>query len=1114
MSSVAIPLLPAHTWETSYRHEDGDLIGLFYVPALSCAVQYDRMTGYFSAGALALAARGIERLIANGGRMRLLVGCTLEEDEVTAIEQGYDLREKVEQKLAIVSLTPPDPRARFGLEALAWMVGNGFIDVKVAVPTNPDGKPVSVGGIYHEKVGVITDREGNRLSFSGSINETAGGWLNNRESFHVHLSWESGREFKHVQDEVDSFDRLWSGKSQSVKVLDFPEAAKARLLEFLPTDDRFLAPTRKPNATDNGDDVQPVVPPAHRLLPDEMRRVVWTYIQNAPRAWNGIRVGEVTSSVTPWPHQIRTYQRLMESWPCQMLIADEVGLGKTVTAGLFIRQAWLSQRARRVLIMVPSALLLQWQAELYEKFNLNVPIYDGHKLCWHKTHGWQRSLERKVERSTWHREPFILCSSHLMRRKDRTPDLLAAENWDLLVVDEAHHARRKSPGSPQEGGPNHLLRLLQQMRPKATSLLLLTATPMQVHPVELWDLLRLLGLTGRWENSRGDFIRYFAEAGGNPSQTTMEFLAGMFRESEAAFGKVGEGQVDRLMPRLSKLSSRKVLRALRDASGIPLKRLDVPQRQAALEILRRFSPVRHRMTRHTRNLLREYHRRGLIDTPIAIREVRDIAIDMTASEKALYDALGDYIDQTYNNAAPNKRSAVGFVLTIYQKRLASSFYALQQTLNKRLSNVGGITEEDVSQDEMVDEVMDVEDAEALANEALAEEERSTIRDLLKKLARIGTSAKARTLKTELEMALADGYESAIIFTQYADTMDFLKEHLAAEFPGQIIACYSGDGGKVRDKAGFWTECTKEQIKQRLKANAIKFLACTDAAAEGLNFQSCGVVVNYDLPWNPMKVEQRIGRIDRIGQRYEKIRVINLAYNDTVEADVYFALGKRINLFQGLVGRLQPILSRLPKQFEEVALEKKEDREAARHRLLADLEQATREVDQGGLDIDEVAADALDIDKVPEPSLTLNELDVVLNRSGILPPGTEWRRLDPGSYALRLPGMAQEIRVTTQAEVFDDHFESHDFLSPGGRLFEQIASAGIGDIAFESSLGQGKVWLIRESEEGRCRFLAHGGSGWIACDHLASLLSVLDDGAAAVALDESQLRPNEAAHLLV
>jgi SNF2 family DNA or RNA helicase len=1100
-----IPLLPAHAWETSYRHEDGDLIRLFYVPALSCSVQYDRTTGYFSADALALAARGIEKLIANGGKMRLIVGCTLDVDEIEAVERGYDLRELVAKKLAAIDLTPPNPEERDGLEALAWMVAMEFLDIKVAVPTNAQGEPVILRGIYHEKVGVITDREGNRLSFSGSINETGAGWISNRESFHVHLSWEGGRDFKHVQDEVQAFEKLWDGKAWSVKVLDFPEAAKEQLLEFLPTDDRFVTPPKRPKAKVPKPDLPPET---HRLLPDEARRVVWTYIRSAARAWNGARVGEVTSTVSPWPHQQRTYRRLLESWPCQMLIADEVGLGKTITAGLFLRQVWLSGQAGRILILVPRSLLSQWQAELYEKFNLNVPVYDGQRLVWRRTRAMQGLAERKVSRQEWHKEPFVLASSQLMRRADRAADLLQAEDWDLIVHDEAHHARRKSPGSPQEGGPNQLLRLMQQLRPKCRSLLLLTATPMQVHPVELWDLLRLLGLTGRWQNSREDFIRYFGEASGNPGQAAMEYLAGMFRETEAHFGEISEEQVSRLVPSLGGLGCRRVLRALRDNSGIPLKRLDVSQRKAALEILRRFSPVRYRMARHTRNLLREYHRRGLIDTPIATRDVRDVSFGMTTAETAMYDALGDYIDRTYNNASPDKRSAVGFVLTIYQRRLASSFYALQQTLNKRFANLGGITDEDLSDDETADDVMDREDAEALAQESLVGEERVAIGDLLKKLAKIGTNTKARTLKAELEKSFAEGYGSAIIFTQYTDTMDFLREYLGGEFPGQTIGCYSGGGGKVRDRSGFWSECSKEQIKQRLKAGGLKFLVCTDAAAEGLNFQSCGLLVNYDLPWNPMKLEQRIGRIDRIGQRHPVIRVINLAYEATIEADVYFALGKRINLFEGLVGRLQPILSRLPKQFEEVVLEKKEHREAAKQRLLTGLEISAGEVDGTTPDVDEIAAEIFELPPAPTPALTLADLDQALNHPGILPPGVEWRPLDAGSYALRLPGMKDEIRVTTQADVFDDHFESHEFMSPGGNLFERIAAECLGENETAEAILDGKIWLVVDTQAGSCRFLAKQGGQIVGCDSLADMLKAVADESPPRPLDASLLRPAE------
>jgi len=1041
-------LLPAHTWETSYRHEQGDLIDLFYVPALSCAVQYDRMTGYFTSDALALAARGIEKLIATGGRMRLLVGCTLGPKEVEAIEQGYDLRQKVEDHLIEEPLLVPSPEARNGLEALAWMIAHDQLDVKVAIPVGPAGKPITSIGIYHEKVGIIADPEGNRITFSGSINETRGGWVNNRESFHVHCSWVGGREWKHVNDEVEAFDRFWSGKATSVKVFDFPEAAKLKLLEFLPTDDRFVSPRSKveiPKSDEVAEDKvkTELVDNRPSLMPDELRKLVWTYLRYASRMENGVRVGEVTSAIKPWPHQIRAFKRLIDAWPCQMLIADEVGLGKTITAGLLIRQVWISELARRILLLVPKGVMRQWQDELYEKFNLNVPIYDGQKLIWKKTHGWQGSNERKVEPNKWHEEAFVIASSHLMRRRDRAKELINAQNWDLVIADEAHHARRKSPGSPTEGGPNTLLKLLHEIRPKCRSLLLLTATPMQVHPVELWDLLKLLGLPKRWADSKDAFLRYFATAGGNPSQSEMEFMASMFRNMEEEYGTVAEDDVAKVADGLSSLSCRKILKALHDESGIPLKRLNSEQRKAALQVLRRFSPIRHRMSRHTRSLLREYHKQGLIDTPIATREIRDIPVEMTKSEKELYDAVEDYISTTYDNTAPEKRSAVGFVMTIYRRRLASSFHALQSTLNKRIAGMQSgqfqVAEEDISQDEQRDDVMDTDEAEELSHDALVAEERGMIQGLLKQIAKVGANTKAKRLSEELGMAWTDGYDSAIIFTQYTDTMDWLRDFLAEQMPGEPLACYSGRGGEVRDLSGQWQTCTKEQIKQRLREGKIKVLLCTDAAAEGLNFQSCGVLVNYDLPWNPMKVEQRIGRIDRIGQKYPTIRIINLAYNDTVEADIYFALGNRIHLFEGLVGKLQPILSRLPKQFENVVLAKKGSRKAAQERLLADVDLAATQDDTGGLDIDEVAKEALEMPVLPEPSLTLEDIDRVLNRDDLRPPQIEWQVLDSSSYSFSMPGLAEPVRVTTSSQIFDDHFESHEFLGPGNIIYEQLVN---------------------------------------------------------------------------
>jgi SNF2 family DNA or RNA helicase len=1062
-------LLTEREWNVGYRNEDGDLIELFYNPALECAVQYDRLTGYFSADSLALAARGIEALIANDGRMRLIVGLTLGPSEQEALTEGYDLRDQIAARLCAIDLTPPDARAQNGLEMLAWMIAQGHLDVKVAIP-------VGSSGIYHEKVGIVTDEAGNRIAFSGSVNETAGGWLNNRESFKVHRSWGGEREAEFVDYDVDAFDLFWdpARKPKSIRVYEFPEAARRKLLDFLPKEDRVSTPPFLKKSAVAVED--------HKLLPDEYRRTVWTFIGEAARLSNGLRAGETTSAVTPWQHQIRTYTRFIREWPCRLLIGDEVGLGKTVSAGLVLRQAMLAGLAKRTLILTPKSVQIQWQNELYEKFNLNVPIYDGASLCWKAVHGMREQLERPVARDGWQTEPMVLASSFLMRRADRQRELLDAPDWDLIVLDEAHHARRRGAGTAQEQGPNALLDVMRGLKDRCQSLLLLTATPMQVHPVELWDLIDLLGLPAEWRFDDHVFLKYFQLTTGNPSPEAMEYSAGQFRATEAGFGQLTEEDLGRILTGTSGLKRKKVLRALRDASSIPRKTLDSDSRREAARLLRAVTPLRFRMVRNTRELLRRYK------LPIAQRDPREVVVDMSPAESKLYSDVEDFISDSFEAAPPEKRSAVGFVMTVYRRRLASSFEALKRTLTGRLLRSGGIDEEDISQDETTDEAMSEEDVTNLSAQALTSQmdgERERINGLLRDIAKLGTDSKARKLKGELESCVADGFDSAIVFTQYTDTMEYLRDYLADQLPELPVASYSGRGGAWRDASRHWVPCSKEEIKRRLRDKQVRLLVGTDAAGEGLNLQSAGVVANYDLPWNPMKIEQRIGRIDRLGQPRGVIRVLNFAYRDTVEQDVFFTVGTRINLFQGIVGRLQPILSRLPKRFEELALAGRESRDGERARFLAEIEAQVREVQSSGFDIDATVEDSLDLPDLPETPLTLGELDRVINIAKARPPEIDWRPLDAGSYGIAVPG-GEPVRVTTDAKVFDFSGDSHQLFSPGGAVFGRFSV----ESAADAEDGRGIAWLVRR-DSGGDEFVVATRFGLQRVQTLNELLNGLD-----------------------
>jgi hypothetical protein len=375
-------LLSDHVWHPKYSPDNGNLVERFYVPALACAVRYDRSTGFFSVYALVLAMRGLEGLIRNGGHMRLLVGCTLNDAEVAAIERGMSLRDTVEAALLAMPLVAPDAAATEALELLAWMAAKGYLDVKVAIPCDASRQPLPGVGLFHEKAGILEDQAGNRLAFNGSINETAQGWTHNWESFHVYTSWGDG--VAHVNAEETTFQSLWANQARRVVVLDVPAAVRQALLAYLPPQDQ--RPVRL-NALD-ALDVAPSAPPLHAPPPmpaaGDRRRVVWGFIRHAPSFPNGgERIGEATCAITPWPHQVRAFHRMYDQWPPRLLIADEVGLGKTIQVGLLLRQAWLSGRARRVLVMAPKAVLRQWQVELREKCNLNWPIYDGQHLFWY-----------------------------------------------------------------------------------------------------------------------------------------------------------------------------------------------------------------------------------------------------------------------------------------------------------------------------------------------------------------------------------------------------------------------------------------------------------------------------------------------------------------------------------------------------------------------------------------------------------------------------------------------------------------------------------------------------------------------------------------------------------
>ncbi len=705
-------ILRDHPWRISYSSDTSNPVADFYVPALECAVQYDRKSGFFNSAILSKVARGLGAMLHNQGRMRLIMGCQFSPEDLQAIRQGYELREALTQSLD-TNLVPPTHFAQLKhFEILAWLIQNHTLDIRIAIPLQSDGTPedpttqLDTHHLFHEKVGIFTDANADQLAFNGSNNESVSGWQTNTESFHVFCAWEGGRDLERVQEEILRFERLWDNQLPNVRVFEIPEAIQKKLLRYAPSskptweqDQEFDArplPSSKPPVPE----LDPLpTEPSLTIDPDQTERERQTFQELANLYQHPGCLDFVLKSIpiTPWPHQIKILRRFVNEFPRNALIADEVGLGKTIETGLILRYLLVTRHVKRILILAPASIQPQWQDELREKFNLHF---------WSYTQGGLRDPYKQshpLSANPWNSQDLILASSHLIRRHERMQELLESDPWDLVVLDEAHHARRQSPQSRKDT-PNRLLQLMQKLRKQTRSLLLLSATPMQIAPIEVFDLLNLLGLQGHWQASDA-FCEYFSTLTAKPDRGILDFWQQMSTDYFAHSGQPCP-RLQQHMEQTNRLLSYQLRDLWQHGNRIVNHRQLIenkPLIEASRQYLTLNTPLKDLMFRHTRDTLRQYYRRGLLQRDVPNREVFDNAITLEPlREIPLYQAVSDYVRHYYRLAEKENRKALGFLMTLYRKRLTSSFYAVRQSLERRLQSLldqqgSGLIEDDLNE---------------------------------------------------------------------------------------------------------------------------------------------------------------------------------------------------------------------------------------------------------------------------------------------------------------------------------------------------------------------------------------------------------------------------------
>ncbi len=523
---------------------------------------------------------------------------------------------------------------------------------------------------------------------------------------------------------------------------------------------------------------------------------------------DNLLLAPIQSSVVPLPHQLYALNRAMSRDRIRYLLADEVGLGKTIEAGLILRELKLRGMVQRVLVVAPKGLVRQWQAEMRLHFGESFRFIEPSEITAFRQ--W-----RDEEDNLWRMHDQVICSLDSVKpiekrrgwsleqlntyNRERFEDLISA-GWDLVIIDESH----RLGGSTEQVARYKLGAALSEAAPY---LLLLSATPHQGKTDQFMRLMQLL--------DRDSF----------PDESSINH--------------------ERVRPFVIRTEKRVSI----TAEGQPL-----------------FKPRATRLF------------------PVAWQ-------DKHAAQQRLYESVTDYVRHGYNQALAAKQRHIGFLMILMQRLVTSSTAAIRTTLEKRLAlletpqlQTNLFDEPDVDEWAELDGQSQLEIAVQTSGWEREKAEVEMLLELARETERQGTDAKAEALLEliyKLQQEENDPQLKVLIFTEFVPTQAMLAEFL--ESRGFSVALLNGSMDlEARTQA------------QQAFSRDMRVLISTDAGGEGLNLQFCHVVVNFDMPWNPMRLEQRIGRVDRIGQPHV-VRAINFVLDDTVEHRVREVLEHKLEV---------------------------------------------------------------------------------------------------------------------------------------------------------------------------------------------------------------------------
>lgn len=827
---------------SSRRHHRLDKV--FLAEKLNGARSYKRIAGYFRSSIFELVGEEISKI----PDVRIVCNSDLDVADIAISKAARETALK--EKWNHVPIEVEALLYREQYRRLYEILSAGNVQIRVV----PKDKV-----FLHGKAGIVELADGTKTCFIGSINESKSAFKSNYE-----ILWEDTSEdgIAWVDEE---FEALWK--------------------ESYPLPDAIVEEVKRvaERSEISFEDVPAKDLPAAALVESPI-----------------YRAGE---QLQPWQRSfVVTFLEHRETYGCaRLLLADEVGLGKTLSLGTSAMLSALLNDGP-VLILCPSTLTLQWQVELKDRLGIPSAVWLSNKKSWVDFNG-HLIKTRGAQDVTRCPYRIAIVSTGLIIQPTKEREKLLQHRYGMVVLDEAHKARKKATLGQALEEQNNILDFMVSIGPKTRHMLLGTATPIQTEVSELWDLMKIL-------NSGVDFVlgREYVSLWAD-CEKSLPYVKGDQSPPDA------KDAWELLRTPLPPAKESPTIAGLRFQMGIgddsfycdtPFSSLGWSEQELVYQTLypdyyKENNPiVRHTILRR-RDTLEE---KGLLDKiEVNVHPNPDNSFNTYPGQS--FNGLGLMTNRPFDlayqaakdfsKALSLRTPAAGFIESMLLQRICSSFASGKSTAAKLLKRQILEEEDDV---QALEKVLDgLMPQEAIYLQRIVDElSRPEARDPKLSAVRYFLSEHITDDKTWLELG-------CIIFSQYYDTAYWAASELAKIFKNETIAVYAGLGKSGVFKGADFSTVKREDIKTAVKEREIRLVVATDAACEGLNLQTLGTLINIDLPWNPSRLEQRLGRIKRFGQTRKSVDMLNLVYNETRDEKVYRVISRRLkdkfDIFGGL-----------------------------------------------------------------------------------------------------------------------------------------------------------------------------------------------------------------------